>query len=440
MLVWPAIAALLATSPAFGEPAPVRAAWVELAPSGPIVRAIADGAACPRVAALARADALPGWTSVMAVRADPAPPAFPNRVCEWSPPPDATHVAVEGHADVLRMPEPNPHRIVVLGDSGCQGGTAQDCEHDWYFPRIAALAAARRPDLVIHVGDYNYRGTTCVAYDACCTYNPVSCGFPDCGDSWATWWQDFFAPAAPLLAAAPWVMVRGNHELCSRAGRGFFRYLDPHSPPPPCNENPVIAPTFTNPYPLSLGASLRFVVMDSANACGQLAERDEVPQYAREFALMRELLGDSDTPTWWLSHRPLWGVLRTVGGPMVLNYTLEQASGSSLPPSITLLISGHEHLFQAVTMRDPALPPQLVVGTGGAVLDDPQQLPDEVTDLPIGPGEPTIARATSVYDHGYLLIERRDDGTWTASFHDIYDQPLATCMSSQRPAICTRAR
>ena len=29
-------------------------------------------------------------------------------------------------------------------------------------------------------------------------------------------------PAAELLATAPWVVARGNHELCSRAGLGWF--------------------------------------------------------------------------------------------------------------------------------------------------------------------------------------------------------------------------
>ena len=48
------------------------------------------------------------------------------------------------------------------------------------------------------------------------------------GDNWAVWQKDFFDPAAPLLAAAPWVLVRGNHELCSRGGHGWFRLLDPH--------------------------------------------------------------------------------------------------------------------------------------------------------------------------------------------------------------------
>ena len=29
-----------------------------------------------------------------------------------------------------------------------------------------------------------------------------------------------------LLATAPWILLRGNHEDCSRAGEGWFRFLD----------------------------------------------------------------------------------------------------------------------------------------------------------------------------------------------------------------------
>lgn len=58
-------------------------------------------------------------------------------------------------------------------------------------------------------------------------------GLPETGrslpDSWEAWRADFFAPAAPLLSRAPWVPARGNHELCSRAGPGWFYFLDPHS-------------------------------------------------------------------------------------------------------------------------------------------------------------------------------------------------------------------
>ena len=116
-------------------------------------------------------------------------------------------------------------QIVVIGDTGCRlkGTFTQDCNDPvkWPFAVVARLAAARRPDLVIHVGDYHYRETACPDTQPGCAGSPH-------GDNWAVWQKDFFNPAAPLLAAAPWVLVRGNHELCSRGGHGWFRLLDPH--------------------------------------------------------------------------------------------------------------------------------------------------------------------------------------------------------------------
>jgi hypothetical protein len=355
-------------------------------------------------------------------------------------PPDVRFAAVEGHPGALRLPAPNPRRIVVLGDSGCLGGTDQDCGRDWYFADLARFAAARNPDLVIHVGDYNYRGTNCVAYDGCCTYNPENCGYPNCGDTWPMWEADGFAPAAPLLAAAPWVLVRGNHELCSRAGRGFHRYLDPRSPPPSCAANPVEDPIYTPPYALYLGDRLRLLVLDSADACDELSARssDQVPVYRAQFAQLASLAASGTTAqTWLIVHRPLWGILRDVAGrSTVLNYTLEQASGNQLPAAISLVLSGHEHLFQAVTFVEPGVAPALLVGTGGTELDDPTQVPERVENVPVSPHGPTIDVAVTVHDHGYLLMENTGDA-WTATFYDRFDRPLASCDASARPSLCS---
>ncbi|MDW4746763.1 metallophosphoesterase, partial [Escherichia coli] len=72
----------------------------------------------------------------------------------------------------------------------------------------------------LHVGDYHYRENACPPDVAGCQGSPWGYG-------WDTWQADLFQPAAPLMAAAPWVLVRGNHEECARAGQGWFRFLDP---------------------------------------------------------------------------------------------------------------------------------------------------------------------------------------------------------------------
>ena len=85
----------------------------------------------------------------------------------------------------------------------------------------AAAIAALAPDLVVHVGDFHYREAGCRPFNKGCEGSPH-------GDVWPVWEEDFFKPARPLLKAAPFVMVRGNHEECERGGKGWSLALDPY--------------------------------------------------------------------------------------------------------------------------------------------------------------------------------------------------------------------
>ena len=157
--------------------------------------------------------------------ANTKPSAFPVLTCEARIPAGTTQASVSGQP--LPLPRARPERIVVIGDTGCRlkdNGDYQDCNRPEAYPfaRIAALAAAWKPDLVVHVGDYHYRENACPADRPGCAGSPWGYG-------WDAWNADFFAPGQPLLRAAPWVMARGNHESCSRGGQGFWRFLDPRA-------------------------------------------------------------------------------------------------------------------------------------------------------------------------------------------------------------------
>jgi len=188
------------------------ASWVELGPEGrPVVRAVTAGATCPSIL-------IDGRAETMRVRAASTMPDLPVTTCETTIATDARAASIDGQD--LPLPRPSPRRIVVIGDTGCRviagsgtsTGAYQDCNDPaaWPFPEIARRAAAWQPDLVIHVGDYLYRESPCPPGNAGCA-GPT-------GFDWATLDVDFFTPAAPLLRAAPWVFVRGNHENCARSG------------------------------------------------------------------------------------------------------------------------------------------------------------------------------------------------------------------------------
>src|SRR5581483_4313059 len=156
---------------------------------GAEVRAITDRGACPSLTVDAA-------KAPMTLRA-PASNDFPA-LCSARLPDGAKAASIEGVA--VPMPVADPQRILVLGDTGCRikGTYLQACNDPraWPFPGLAKAAAALKPDLVLHVGDYLYRESPCPEGNAGCAGSPY-------GDNWPSWNADFFAPAAPLLAAAP---------------------------------------------------------------------------------------------------------------------------------------------------------------------------------------------------------------------------------------------
>src|SRR5262249_29595616 len=149
--------------------------------------------------------------------------------------------------------------------------------------------------LVIHVGDYHYRETPCPPSRPGCAGSPH-------GDNWAVWQKDFFDPAAPLLAAAPWVLVRGNHELCSRGGHGWFRLLDPHGSTDQCVDT-------TPPYTLRL-PPLHLLIFDSSDADDASVDARKVAVYREQFQV---LLANVPRHAWLLTHRPVWALAQGAG-------------------------------------------------------------------------------------------------------------------------------
>ena len=201
---------------------------------------------------------------------------------------------------MLHAPKPKPERILVLGDTGCRikGKTVQACNDpaQWPFPQVAAQAAKLKPDLVIHVGDYLYREFGLSEDDARCAGSPS-------GDNWTTWAADFFTPGKALLEAAPWVIARGNHEECARAGAGFLRLIGPLPvvEGAPCVEH-------VTPYAVQLGTN-DLIVTDNASAvdCCAIGRtgRHATSRISRRFRKLA--IGE---PTWIAGHHPIWGVVK----------------------------------------------------------------------------------------------------------------------------------
>jgi hypothetical protein len=440
---------------------PVYAAYVLLAdtPAGTtaaFARVIVDpGRDCPALLG-------PG-TERIATTPRRNPQGFKVKVCEARYPVGRS-LTVDGGPRLPAVAEA-PTRIAVLGDSGCEPKDQKGCGLDdpqWPFPTIAKAAAANHPDLILHVGDYNYRGTPSGFkvtvdgkqvqrwyYDAgdgstpaekCGLPGPYlsqnSTGNPD-ADRWESWWLDFFQPAGDLLTAAPWVFARGNHELCSHAGPGWFYFLDASSDlaeggkqlacPSQDGEGPALPHLqLGEPQVLHLG-DLDLLVLDSANACDQLPGLTDV--YKRQLLAAAQRL-ESHKTAWLMTHRPIWGVQDAAstlygcdGQPRTgltvpygeLNRTLQCAlhgeAGEALLPKIDQILTGHMHRFEALNFAAPTRrPPTLVVGNSGVVEDDGPPTGAFAQSVDGAP-----ASGFSVISFGYLELTRDTKGTWNGA-------------------------
>jgi hypothetical protein len=392
------------------------AAWVQLTGDGTVARAAVTAGGCPAV--MADGQPLP-----MALRRQ-ADGLFPT-VCQRLIPPGVHSLSVGGQA--LPTPTRAPQRIVMLGDSGCriQGLTVQSCNDPkaWPFAEVARLAAAQKPDLVIHVGDYYYRENPCPLLNRACAGSPH-------GDNWATWQAEFFRPAAPLLAAAPWVFVRGNHEVCYRGGEGWYAFLDASAQLQPCSG-------WTTPFVVDIGG-LNLYVLDSSNTIDRGAPPWNVAKFSAELDAIGPKLEQGKG--WILTHRPIWGFVPVARVPplnpaeLSINVNEQAAVRGRALAGVQMIVSGHIHDFQSLSFG-PDRPAQLVVGTGGDVGE-----PADIPRIRQGPRSiDDMAADFFTFDRfGYLLLERQGED-WAGAFHDAQDRVVARCRLHERALRCVRA-
>jgi len=434
------------------------------------------------------------------------PHGFTVKVCEALIPQGGVS-AIRLEDGEIRLPTipTRPARIVMTGDTGCKlshgGDDPASCQADAVaqpFADLAAAAAARAPDLVLHVGDYNYRGTpgrvrtggdggqsTAVGwvYDAGDHTNKrahcdqdadagyVSQNAPGSGatDVWERWRDDFFVPARPLLERAPWIVTRGNHELCSRAGPGWFYFLDPgsnlpqaggpqrHCPTDVESTDPLAHEIFRRPYRVSIG-DFHVVVLDSSNACGGFRNDRVVKRYV---TLLEEIAAFTPKPgsAWLMTHRPPWGIQRldekrlgacgTSREYGCINRTLQSAirgtTRGRLPDDIDLIVSGHMHRFQAVTFTEGHRPPQLIVGNGGVDLAESPAVEaqgvhvDGLTAHVLSTGETVSHAGDRISAYGFMIVHLAAGGDWKGELvNPLVGVTIAHCGDSKKhePQVC----
>lgn len=411
--------------------AAVQAAFVLWGPAGQLqVHALTPGAQCPVIQ-------VDGYKQIMDLRVGPQnepesaehPAIFPIRVCETVLPGLPRQLSVNG------QPLPVPARsevrkIVLLGDTGCRikGLVLNQACNDpaqWPLAQVARSAARESADLVIHVGDYLYREGAC---------RRAGCAASPHGYGWDSWRADFFDPMQPLLASAPWVLVRGNHESCARAGQGWFRFLDPH----PYGSQPGCAGMLQNgedmsaPYAVPLDATHQLIVLDSAPALERKSRQDAAltARFVQQFQGVSQLTRGR-AHNWLVLHHDLlgYGYLPLLGYQSG-NYLLQNALTQVLPAGlgelpIQLVLQGHIHTFQLNRFAG-SQPLSLITGFGGALLepDFPDWIPPSFEPAP-------GARLLETYNDqqfGYTVLERLNREQWRLTEKDASGMPRLTCL------------
>ncbi len=401
------------THAALAQAAGVDAAWVQLTGRGRAeVRVVAPGG-CPE----ARAD---GRRLELAQRAGPVD-GFANRVCVAVLPEGVHALEVAGRA--LPVPRARVDRIVVMGDSGCRlrGLNVQNCNDPkaWPFAKVSFAAAAEHPDLFIHLGDYYYRETAC-------PMNWSGCAQSAFGDAWPTWAADFFTPAAPLLAAAPALFVRGNHEACGRGAGGWFRLLDAAIKPKGC-------PADSDPFSVTIGG-LDLHVIDSAMTSDRSAPKDLVQAFRSD---VEASVGAGEERSWILTHRPVWGLVPVARlgpiGPLniAINATEQAALRGERLKGVQLVLSGHIHHFQSLSFGG-ARPAQLIVGTGGDTGESADASTPQTGDVEM---DGMTAKRLEFDRFGYFVFDRAGSD-WKGRFMDAEGAIRARCVLKARDLSC----
>ncbi len=430
--------------------------WIVLGEGGQaVVRTVTAASACPilkqdgkleRMRVRAPAETI-AQRKTASEPSESKPSAFPVLTCEAILRSGVKSAAVNGKA--IALPKAQPRRIVVLGDTGCRMKKADDAfqacnEVDaWSFAAVAKKAASFKPDLVIHVGDYHYRENPCPESVEGCRNSPWGYGFD-------VWQADFFEPARPLLEAAPWVMTRGNHESCARAGQGYWRFLDPrpYLKGRDCNEEKYDGiGDYSAPYAIPLGKSAdqsaQLIVFDSAKVPNKkMAKEDPARLLFSHYLKQVEQLASAADFNIMINHHPILGF--SVGhkddgstdfksGNTVLQGVMEELWLQRLfPDRIKMSLAGHVHLFQAVSFHTDH-PMQFVSGNGGTASDKslPTSVPAEVSPFAAA----QVDQFATSNRNGFLVLER-EATHWRVRAYDIEGRLISDCRSQLTKASC----
>ena len=381
-------------------------------------------------------------------------------VCEARMPKGATVASVAGRSIPAAIPA-TVNRIAVFGDSGCRlkGTAIQACNdpQEWPLALNARSMVRDRPDVAIFLGDFFYREAACpAANSALCGGSPAPLsGVPFTDSAWG-WVADVFVPMAPLFQALPLHVIRGNHELCTKGGNGYFLFFDPAfgtsqaCAPSPEGVAPVVnSPTTSVDLAISGGRTLRLVSVDSSNGVDDAID-DTIAASLRPLYVEADRQARGADEAWLLTHRPITAIVSSTYLPPPPTAATQWTSitntfaSSGLLGGYDLMLSSHVHLAQAVQI--PGLPGEIVLGNAGALLEPttgygiPEYGPlADAYGVPLTTVVPQIPTATAITTwvrYGYALATPAKSG-WTFEMKGVDGTRFATCRTGTGNLVCS---
>ncbi len=445
---------LLALSGLQAAASGIHSVFTVQAPEGQwVVRALTTTAHCPKIqwdrkkAEQMKVRAPQGEVPVRsdAVQSDSKPAVFDITSCEAHWPKGAKSAKIEGRA--VPAPGKTLQRILIIADTGCRlkasENAFQDCNDadKWPFQKVAQSAAKLKPDLVVHIGDIHYR-------ESPCPEGRAGCAGATWGYGWDAWRDDFFKPAQPLLAAAPWLFVRGNHESCFRAGQGWFRFVDalPWTQARNCNDPANdMQGDFSEPYAVSLSKFAQFIVFDSSKSSGK-AYQPEDPAFLKYQAQVQlaAQLATKKAESFFINHHPLLAAASSPdaskfrpGGSAGLQSVFSMSEPQRLfPANVSVAMHGHVHLFEAISFQTDH-PVSLVMGNSGSMNEG--FAPKDIKPTDRVYKDAVVDNYASRSDYGFATLDRVFEGgqeTWLLTEYTTEGQAVIHCKLKQGKSRC----
>lgn len=383
-------------------------------------------------------------------------------------------VSIDGTAYALPALPETANKIIVVGDTGCRlkGKKNQDCNDTdsasptkgWPFARVMEKITAQKADAILYMGDFHYRE------DACLPGNQDKCGGSPWskdakGQHWKSWRDDWFNPARAALLTAPWVMLRGNHEDCTRAWRGFQLFMAQGPVGGASDACPEMLPSYKIGLQMDPTSQVTLAVLDTAMNGQQVLDANACQSWGQG---VQGLIADAaarPADHWLTLHHPVYLWKDNTGGQGVKpsavpcdssnmyfkaqNYVQNVMNTAAAKGHATqgMIFTGHAHMWQWNKPSEAAYSHQMIVGHGGTLLH-------KAKNYGIPPGQIGIdnTSTTTVYANkqqswttmdivfGYQLMERvvmtnvpAWDNPWRIEMLDLNDTRKRFCLYGATP-------